>query len=186
MTVKEILINSSTLIGREDVVKYLNGDDDNATEQTLNAVDVMVRLLNLVINELACSFIPMIRLERKTAVNGVINYSDLQFSPLEILKVYDQSGNDRLLSVEHSFARVNGQDVNIEYAYFPPKVSLEDNVGYSEKDLPSRVLSYGLCAEYAISQGCFKDAVMWHDRYADAIAEICAPKNAKIKRRNWL
>jgi len=42
-----------------------------------------------------------------------------------------------------------------------------------------------LSAEYAITQGCFKDAVMWHKRYADGVALLCEPKNSKIKERVW-
>ncbi len=186
MTVKEIIKNSATQIGREDIVGFLSDNQADVSEQTLGAVNVMVRLLNLVINELACSYVPMITVERRNATNGKLLLSQLSKSPREIINAYDTNGNPCLKEVTYSFIKVSADTVDVEYAYFPQTVTLNDNVGYEEKDIPSRVLAYGLCAEYAVSQGCFKDAVCWHDRYADAIAELCSPKNAKIKRREWL
>ncbi len=186
MLVKDIIKKSATLIGREDVVKYLNDELDNPTENTTSTVDVMVRLLNLVVNELAGSFIPLIITESVSASGGKVYYSDLSHSPREILKAFDGQGKDRLISVGHTFARVGCSQVEIEYSCFPSEVTVEDSLAYSEKDVPLRVLCYGLLAEYSISQGCFKDAVLWHDRYADAITELCKPKNVTVKRRNWL
>ncbi len=185
MLVKDIIKNSATLIGREDVVSYLDGEEENASETTVNTVDVMVRLLNLVVNELAGSFIPLIVRESVSANGGKIYYSSLNYSPREILGAFDGVGKNRLLSIENTFARVDSSVVEIEYSCFPNAFTLNDSLAYQEKDVPSRVLSYGLLAEYAISQGCFKDAVLWHDRYADAITELCKPKNVNIKRRNW-
>ncbi len=186
MTVKEIIIKSATLIGREDIVNYLTDEQNSVPEQTIKAVDVMIRLLNLVINELACSFIPMVCCENLSSQNKKILYTQLTHSPLEILNAYDDNGNDVLITATYSFAKVGADNVELRYSYFPQSVGLEDSVGYTERDVPSRVLAYGLCAEFAVSQGCFKDAVCWHERYADSIAELCAPKNVKIKRRKWL
>ncbi len=184
MTVKEILIKSATLIGREDVVSYL-ANDAEASEATVNTVNIMVRLLNLVVNELASSFVPMIATERISAVDRKISYATLSNNPREILNAYGAFGSDCLLKVTHAFAVVGEDAVDLEYSYFPPQLTLTDDVGYFERDIPSRVIAYGLCAEYAVSQGCYKDAVCWHERFCGGIAEFCPPKNKKIKGRNW-
>ncbi len=185
MLVKEIIKKASTLIGREDVYDYLNGVDSSPSEQVLKTVDIMVRLLNMVVSELAGSFVPMIITEPLYTSNGKIYYSQLSFSPKEILKAYDRSGVNCLTSVEHAFATVNSTRVDVEYACFPNEVGIDGELNYTEKDVTSTALAYGVLAEYAITQGCFKDAVMWHERYADSVNEHCKPKNAMVKRRDW-
>ncbi len=186
MVVKEIIKKAATLIGREDVVEYLNDANANPSEKTVQTVDVMVRLLNILVIELAGSFVPMIVTERCTAINGKVYYDTLKYRPKEILKAFDLLGNDKLLGVEHTFARVGATNVDLEYSCFPPTVDINGKLNYKEKDITSSAIAYGLLAEYSISQGCFKDAVMWHDRYADSINEQCKPRNAVIKRRNWI
>ncbi len=185
MLVKEIIINASTLIGREDVVQYLKDEQIEPEQKTIDTVDVMVRLLNIVVSELASSFVPMIVNEDYVAKNGKVIYSELNYRPKEILKAYDDAGNDKLLGVEHTFARVGETNVQVEYACFPPELTVDGEINYTEKDVTKNTLAYGLLAEYAITQGCFKDAVMWHDRYADNINELVKPKNAMLKRREW-
>lgn len=186
MLVKDIIKNSATLIGRDDVVKRVEGKDYTMAEFTTNTVDTMVRLLNLVVSELAGSFVPLITTEWLNVTDGKVLYSDLSYRVKEVLKAFDVNGVDRLIAVENTFLRAQGDMVEVEYSYFPNEFTLNDQIGYQEKDVPLRVLCYGLLAEYSISQGCFKDAVMWHDRYADELMQICKPKNANIKRRNWL
>ena len=185
MTIKEIIKITATIIGREDVVSYLDGNTETLSEDTKKTVEIMERLSNLVINELACSFIPMKNLERVNS-QGKVYYKNLSKNPLEILTVYDLDGNKLAFSVASTFVKTPTQVVDVEYSFFPPEYSLDDQVGYSEKEVPSRVLAYGLASEYAITQGCFKDAVMWHKRYVDSVAEICSPKNSFVKERKWL
>ena len=186
MLVKDIIKNSATLIGREDVVQYIDGNNSMPGEFTTNTVDVMVRLLNLVVNELAGSFVPLVATEWLRATDGKILYQDLSYRVKEVLKVFDVNGDEALISVENTFIKVKSDNVQVEYSFFPDELNLNAEIGYQEKDVPLRVLCYGLLAEYSISQGCFKDAVMWHDRYADELIEYSKPKNAKIKRRDWL
>ena len=185
MTVKDIIKISATQIGREDVVDYLDGKTTSASEQTVKDVDRLLRLCNLVINELACSFIPMRITQTLNSEDGKVYYENLNFNPLEILAVYDSNGKDVMGKVYSRFVTVTEKRVTVEYSCFPPKYQLEDEIGYTPDQIPERVLSYGLSAEFAISEGCFKDAVMWHDRYADAVYNLCKPKNQTVKKRVW-
>jgi hypothetical protein len=185
MTVKEVIKITATMIGREDVVDYLDGVKDGDLTETEKTVEIMVRLVNLVINELACSFIPMKTIEQTLNSGGKVYYRTLKYNPLEIKGVFNSAGEKVGFSVEHTFVKIDIPNALIEYSYFPPKYSLDDEIGYSEKDVSARVLAYGLSAEYAITQGCFKDAVMWHKRYADGVALLCEPKNSRIKERVW-
>ena len=185
MTIKEIIKNTATMIGREDIVKCVEENADFQTQALKDSVNSLVKLANLVINELACSFVPMNTVEKISAKDGKVYYTSLSNNPLKIIGVYDNSGYDALKKITSTFAMVTSSEVYVEYSYFPKTYSLEDDIGYEEKDVPLRVLCYGLCAEFALSMGCYKDAVMWHGRYEDALEDFYKPCNSKIKRRVW-
>ncbi len=184
MTIKDIIIASATAIGREDIVEYLN--EKNDSEELAKVVDKMTRLANLVINELACSFIPMVTSERLKAENGRVYYTSLKNNPLQILAVINDNGGNSLGEIFSHFITVKDEYVTVEYSCFPPEYELNDEIDYRENQISKRALSYGLSAEFAISEGCFKDAVLWHDRYADAVYSSCKLKNAQIKKRAWV
>lgn len=185
MTIKEIIKNTATMIGREDIVKCLESNVDYQSQALKDNVNTLVKLANLVINELACSFVPMVTVEKISAQDGKVYYTSLSNNPLKIIGIYDNYGNDVLKKITATFAMVSASEVLVEYSFFPKTYALEDNVGYQEKDVPMRVLCYGLCAEFALSMGCYKDAVMWHGRYEDGLVEFYKPSNSKIKRREW-
>ena len=185
MSIKEIIKITATVIGREDVVEYLEGKVQTPSQEVVDTVEVMVRLANLVINELACSFIPMKKVEKVVVKDGKVYYKDLSYNPLVILNAYDKNENELSFLVKNTHVELDSYTAEIEYSFVPPNYTLDQEIGYQEKDISARVLAYGLCAEYAITQGCFKDAVMWHKRYEDSVYQACAPKNSTIKERRW-
>ena len=186
MTVKEVIKIASTLVGREDVVNYVDGKTEKVSEQTVEDAEVLTRLVNLVINELACSFIPLIKTQQMYTSDKKVYYKNLSKNPIQILNVYNSNGASVMGKVNYDYVQVFDNYVTVEYSYFPSQYALEDAIEYEERNLPSRVLAYGVIAEYSIIQGCYKDAIMWHKRYEDSIAEICLPKNSKIKARAWI
>lgn len=183
MTVKQILQQTATLSGREDVVEYLTSNI-GATEDTLASVNVMVRLLNMVVSELSASFIPLITLE-EIDESQKISYVDLSKRALEILNVYDKDGNELTFKVNYDCVQVQGVAKSIRYKYSPDSYGINDNVDYTEKEIPSAVLSYGLAAEFALSEGDFERACSMHDRYVEGVHALFKPKNYKTKERLW-
>ena len=73
----------------------------------------------------------------------------------------------------------------VEYAYLPPSYDVNSKIGSFETDIPKSLLIYGLCAEYCICTGAFDEAVLWHDRYVDAVKDARKVRNCKIKGRCW-
>ncbi|MBQ8426576.1 MAG: hypothetical protein IJX16_02315 [Clostridia bacterium] len=183
MTVKEILQQAATLSGRDDVVKYLNSSG-SATEDTILAVNVMVRLINMVVSELSASFIPLI-VEEKINATEKIKYTSLSKNAIEIIKVYDQAGKEIPFSVYYDHVKISSPCSSIKYKYAHSTYGLEDTLDYTEKDIPSAVLAYGLSAEFALSEGDFDRACSLHDRYVEGVHAICKPKNHKTKARVW-
>ena len=79
MTIKEIVSTASNILGRQDVYNHLN-KTPSTDEDTLKTAEIMLNLINMVIGELAGTFIPMIKRESLTS----LNISSMSFSVLLI------------------------------------------------------------------------------------------------------
>ncbi len=183
MTIKEIINSTAKIVGRKDVVDYLNLGTQNSTD-TLETVNKLVSLLNMIIGELAGTFIPMVKTETVTVTDGKIYFKDLNLQPLEILDVYE--GEIPLKFIHYpEYIKVKGSTVTVKYSCVPPVYDIDSTVDYSETDISKTALIYGLCAEYCICSGAFDEAVLWHDRYVDCVKETRKIRNSKIKGRCW-
>ena len=183
MTVIDIIKQASTLSGREDVVKYLTYDQPSS-EDTLLAVDVMVRLINMVVSELSASFLPLIT-EQTINATEIIRYSDLEKNAIEILNVYDINGDEVPFTVYYDSVKISRPCNKIKYKYTHSTYTLNDSLDYTDKDISSAVLAYGLAAEFALSEGDFERACTMHERYVEGVSAIFKPKNKCVKAREW-
>lgn len=185
MTVKEIIKLVALMQGRENVLEYLDGQNALASEELLKIVNALTGLTNLVINELACTYIPMVKVERVSVDGGRIYYKDLKERPLKIVALYGVNGNSLEYTQNAEYITVSAAEVEVEYHYAPANYGLEEVIGYTEMNVPARVIAYGVLSELCISEGRFDEAVTWHKRYIDALSDICLPKNAVIRKRRW-
>jgi len=185
MTVKEILLSTATCLGREDVVQYLNGDSSTSDKQTLNAVSAMVSLFNMVVGELASTFIPMTKSEKVSFSNGKYAFSSLTENAVEIVGVYDDYGYEISYKIKGEYLCVDKGSAIVTYKYLPKNYDLNDEIGYSENEVGKMTLTCGLAAEFCISEGLFNQAVMWHKRFVEGVNSLVKPKNIKIKSRCW-
>ncbi len=214
MQLKEIIKNACLMLGKGEVINYLDGkvnnDYDGGYEDeyypdygdgefgestsssvgtdTLETVNLMVNLANLVINELACTYIPLIVQEQMPFADGKAFYKDFKHKAVKILGVYTLSGNAVDFNVKTEYLLVSSKPnemLTVEYQYAPNNYGLTDEIGYAEKDVSARVIAYGVASEVCISEGNFDQAVMHHKRYVDEIALLSMPKNTMIKQRSW-
>lgn len=187
MTVKDVLKTTALVLGREDVCNYLENPSTDVGEDTLSTINVLVRLLNLVVSELSGTYIPLAKTEDITPIDNKIYFSELSENALKIKKVLSPLGKEIAFSFYPEYIVVNsGSTVSVQYEYLPANLDLEDKVGYSESQVPKRVLAYGTAAEFSITEGSFSKAVMWHERYVEEIKSICFSGNSQIKQRSWV
>lgn len=183
MTVKDIVRLSAIYLNMENVIKYLEDGDNN---DALGAVNTLTVCANLVINELACSYIPMLKTERVKPENGKVYFSALSETPLEIVGVLDDNGNELSYTFDPEYVVVPTDAKTILYKYFPPNYGLTDKVGYRETEVPVRLLAYGAVAEYCLTIGAFSESVTWRNRFTDSVSATCLPKGVKTKTRSFV
>ena len=185
MNLKDVIKLSAVYLGRENVLKYLDGNLGSSHDVVMSQVDTLTRCANVVISELASTFIPLIKREKVVAINGKLYYSAFSETPLEILGMYDGEEQEEY-KILPEYIEVKKTILTVEYKYLPPNYGLTDEIGYSEQELPLRILAYGTTAEFCLTEKSFDESVMWRKRFSDAIAMMFAPKNRKIKQRSFI
>lgn len=187
MKIRDVLKAVTMQMGRLNVLEYLEDETvDVSGTDIKETINLLTGLTNLVISELAATYIPMVTVERVSLKDGKAYYKDFLKKVLSVREVYSTLGKAVPFIETASFLTADLSAVDIEYEFLPDNYGLDDDIGYSEKDIPSRVLSYGVAAEFAISEGRFEEAVGWHKRYVDGVAEKCLPKNSVIKKRSFI
>ena len=184
MTIKDVVKITALMTGRNDIVDYLNGKQTGA--DAADSVSTLEGLTNLVVNELSCTYIPLVKVESVIVTLGKVYFSSLMEKVLHVKGVYSPQGKAVPYTQTAKYLSVDLMNVDIEYEYVPKTLKLEDEIGYEEKDVPSRVLAYGVAAEFAISERRFDEAVTYHKRYVDALEEMLTPKNLMIKKRSFI
>lgn len=186
MKIKEVAIAVCTYLNKTEISDFLSGKTSQPSADVLTQVDIITRLSNLVINELACSYVPMKTRERVNVFNGKVLISSLTKRALKILSVIDETGAQKIFTCDGENILTYGDNVEVEYSYLPENYGLDDTIGYGDKDIPLSVLSFGVCAEYCLTEWRFEEAVMWRERYSDALKSFTLPISKTIKGRAWL
>ena len=184
MKVREIVRNSALILNRTDIISYLDGAQNTGVD-TLESLNLLTNLCALVVDELSRTYLPLTKMEKVTFESGMFDYANFEEKVVSIIAVYDLNGKKVDFVSDALQVLANVGTCVVEYEYLPKTHGLDDDIGYSEKEISATVLSYGVVAEYCITQGLFDEAVMHHKRYVDAIAELCLPKNKMIKSRSW-
>ena len=118
--------------------------------------------------------------------DGKVYYSKLNKKIVRVLNIFDSNGNAFDYETHHQFLTAPTGTLTIEYEYVPDDYGIDDVVDYSEKQVPLRVIAYGLVAEILLCEYSFEQAVMCHKRYVDGLEDKFLPKNAMVKKRSWL
>ena len=184
MTIKDIVKSAATFLNLTNVTSYLDSSSAGDTA-TLNAVDSLTRLSNLVISELAASYLPMTCAETLDATDGKIIFSELTHNVTRIVSVKNKFGHDAEFRLYPEYIKVFGGEYTVEYEYAPENYGLNDTTGF-KNDVTAALLGYGVAAEYCVTQGRFEEAILWRKRYTAGVERVALPKSAKMKGRCWL
>ena len=185
MRISEIIKTAATYLSKEEVCDYLTNQEMEVSRQTLETIDLLTRLTNLVISELSETDVRMVE---KVQLNGQkkVTFAELRNRILEVVGVYDENGNQLEYSLSAFQLDCNNGIYTFVYSYIPTNYGLFDAVGEFEKNVTTGTLAYGVSAEFCLTEGRFEEAVMWNKRYVDSINKLYTPKNAKIRGRNFV
>ena len=130
MTVKEIVDTVARELGvYDEVMKYVEG----VTTDGEVVAEMLLDCFNIVENELALDYFPMYAEEKMLAVNEKLFYKDFSKSPVRIVKVCNQDGEEIAYGIYADHLKVPSGLLTVTYAYTPNKKKMNEPMA-NEKD----------------------------------------------------
>lgn len=186
MTIKEIVKAAAGYLGDADVYDYLKDNDmfEKADKSLLIAIDDYTRCANVIINELATSFVPMIKKEMFTSRE--VKFSDFSERVLKIKNITDEKGNELSYKCDCGKIASDVQPFVVEYSFLPPNYGFCDEVVFSRAEVTAAFLGLGVAAEICLLKRAFDESVFWRKRYSSFASGFMSPKNVSTKKRRWI
>ncbi|MGD9901013.1 MAG: hypothetical protein AB7S44_00555 [Spirochaetales bacterium] len=189
MSVTEIIKLVATYLQMEDVLELttFGGEVTEPSALTTKNLELLVRCLNLVYDEIATDYIPLNYEEEVIVLDEEIALSSLAKRLINVIKLTDENGvNVKYKMFPTAIVLENGT-YNLEYSYAPESATLDGNIETFGGKLTERIVAYGVTAEYSLISGLFDEATTWEQRFKDALL-VASRKKSDIKMpvRRWL
>ncbi len=184
MQVRQIAALAAECLGRDDLAESARSATDSAHGETAS----LLRCYNLVENEIALDYIPLIEEERLAVQNGGVSFSRLRFAPVELRRVSDDEGSKIAFSLfpDRIAVKPSVLFVKIRYSYSPPQKSWDDECAFHEKISP-RLIAQGIAGEFCLAHGLFAEAAVWDKRYRESLrAAHVVRRTLSVRARRWV
>ena len=183
MTVIECIKATATELGiGERVRAFLEGVSSEGEED----VNTLLRCFNMVENELALDYLPLMAEEDIVTETGAVYFSALENSPVRVVEVRDALGGALAYRLFPEYLKTQAGTITVRYAYAPKEKALTDESDF-KLFASVRLFAYGMASEYLTASGLFEEGAVWDKRYKDAIASAYRSKPARrIASRRWV
>ena len=184
ITVEQAVRCAANLLGLSDRVDaFFNG---SVTETDKGTVDGLVECFNLVENELAMNYLPLLFDEKITVGDEPFRYERMQRVVLNIVAVFDEAGHrTHFQQAPHGLILPKGNYV-VRYSVLPDKKSIFDSCNYLT-GVSERLLAYGIAAEYCLHKGFYQEHAAWDKKYKDAVKSTARSKGSwVVKVGSWI
>ena len=183
MTVMETVLAAAVELGIEKRVReYFEAFSSEGKEDA----EALVRCVNLVENELALDYLPLLAEDTILTDTGVVFFSDLKRKAARILKVTDEYGASVPFTIFPEYLKAQAGKITVRYAY-SPEVKTENDESDYITGASVRLFAYGIAAEYLLASGAFEESAVWDKKYKEAIAAAYRSKpSAVIASRRWV
>lgn len=183
MLVKDIIVLACDFTENQELGKAIE-ENTTLTDEQSAVCDSLVKCFNLVNSEIASDYIPILKNEVIKTKEFKVNFSELSFSPCQIISVKDKNGRKVRFKVFDNYLIAFANVINITYTTLPEEMTLTSEI---TSTLPERVYAYGIAREYYFLQTLFDDADIWEDRFKNSLQVFQRKKSDVVMpKRRWL
>ena len=148
--------------------------DIELTEEVKND---LLKCYNLVEQELATDYFPILEVDKFFNVEDKIYFKDFTRKPYLIRGIQDFRGDKVDYRINPAYIEIkknyDGGTFFVKYYYIPAEKSLYSTCTYGAEYVS--ILKYGSAAEYCLQQGNFELAKIYSDKYKERI-KLKGPK----------
>ena len=183
MSVKDIIILACDFTENKELGKALESNTALTDEQN-EIVSELEKCFNLVNNEVASEYFPILKCENIKPINFKVSLSSLSSPVLRVVSVQDSQCRKVKFKVYDNYLMAFANDVNVIYQSLPNDLSINDDF-YTT--IPNRVYAYGVAREYYFLHTLFDEADIWEERFKDVLSILQGRRSeVRIPQRRFL
>ncbi len=175
MTVKEIIITSCKML-QEDLLAQKINDESELSEEENSLKNELVKCFNFIQNEIATEYIPLIKVEEVTNVEGGLLLSSLSEKIAYVISLKNSIGENVKYKIIGNKLVFEGK-ATLTYCYCPKKVELSSECKII---LPERVMAYGVLREYYLLQGFASEASVFEKKFKNSLLNFSRRKSEVV------
>ncbi len=188
MKAKEIIKNVCVYLGKEEILNsnlFEEGGTSLTNQENLE-IGKMVNCINLVTEEIATEYIPLLRQKEMTLQNGQIEVFEIDPNIHEIVSIKSKFGRELKYKLINNKVICFATNVVVTYKAHPTKITLESEAETFGGKLSARILAYGVASEFCFLEMLYEDATIWENRFKNALFVNARKKGElKLKKRGW-
>lgn len=191
MEVKEILKLACIFLSKEDLLEdeyFLEEVDETYVEDEFRQkeIDKLLNCLNLIYDEIAKDYIPLIYEQNIEFEDGKFFYSNLEKRIFDIYSLKSQSGRNLKYKIFPMYIFSPSKSGILTYSYQPEKLTLEGKIDFFDTKIPERVFAYGVAMEYSFIVSLSDEASIWEKRFKDSLLTAMRKKSViTMPSRRW-
>ena len=188
MTIRSILKTACLFLNKQNLCEKIDLPDlTDVDEADKNEIAFLLKCLNLVYQEIATDYIPLLHKENIQVVDNKILFTDLEKKFFEVVSIKDENGCKVKFKTYPNYIEVNKNEVDIVYKYTPASldalISTMENFSNKVSEI---TFAFGIVMEYSFINGLHEDALIWEKRFKDALFIRSGKKSCiKLPVRRW-
>ena len=188
MEIVNVLKNACVFLQKDELLELTEfGGETESTESQQKEINILLRCLNLVYNQIATDYIPLIQTEKVVSINGEILFNSLSKKILDIKRIEDKCKLRVNYKLYPDRIKTINCEVYITYTYEPNELQeLTSTMETFSEKLTERVMAYGVAMEYSFISGLHDDASIWETRFKDGLLIASRKKSEmRLPSRRW-
>ena len=180
---KDILIKSAELLGRDDIIAELNNPTNQTNNSLQNDILRLISYYNFVVQNLCENYFQIEHTDTlKSNKDRKIYLSSLSFQPSKILSVKKENSN-QFFSTYSTYILVPNSSViyNINYSYIPDQILDINSKEILPKNLSQKIVCYGIVSEFLACKNLFNESVFWNNKFMFEIYKSKTNSNKRLK-----
>ena len=191
MKVKDILTLAIKLLDKKELLShsiFLPQPPQEIEESPLDKeIEDLLFCFNLIYDEIATDFMPLIHTEKIFFENGEFEFKNLEKTMLDIFALTDTNGRKIKFKTYPDKLLCNQKEAVITYSYQPNKLGFEDEIALFQSRVPARVFAYGVAMENCFLNSLSTEALIWENRYKNSLLTLTRKKTEVVlPARRWI
>jgi len=191
MTQKQIItilakwFNLSEITSLQD----FDGTVANADAQSTQTLNDLVLCTNLVVDELACDYFPLLIVEKVESQQRKIDFSSLAKTILKVFALKDEFGANIPYKTFPTYLLLGkDQKCDLTYSYAPTQPqTITQALDIVSSVLTPRIVAFGVAKEYCLLKSLYDQADYYNARFVNALENVKTKQSSiRLPKRRWI